>query len=93
MTSQRDKSEKSWFDFQQRRENYFFSEASRQFLGPIQSANKRLSRGLSPVIKLQLGREVIHLPPHTIEVKNVWSYTSAPAYNFIAHNRIDSSLL
>jgi hypothetical protein len=32
----------------------------------------------------QPGRETDHSPPSSAEVKNVWSYTSAPQYTFMA---------
>jgi hypothetical protein len=46
---------------------------------------------LSPKIK-QPEREANHLPPSTAKVKNVWQYTSAPAYFLMAFRRITITL-
>jgi hypothetical protein len=38
--------------------------------------------GFYPGVKL-LGREADHFPPSLAEVKNLWSYTSTPQYDFM----------
>lgn len=86
------KSEKLCFDFRQGQVSSIFPEASREFLGPIQAANKWLRTDLYPLVKQQIGHKVVHLPPHSAIVKNEWSCTSAPPYSFIARTRTDLSL-
>jgi hypothetical protein len=58
---------------------FFFATASRPTLGPSQL----LSNGYRAGAK-RPGRETDHSPPSIVEVKNVWSYTSALQYVFRA---------
>jgi hypothetical protein len=66
------------FNFWQRQDNVFFSEASRLTLRP----NWPLLIGYQR--HKAAGCDADHLLPSTAEVKNVWSYTSTLSYSFMA---------
>jgi hypothetical protein len=72
------------FDSRQRQEgDFFFPTASRPTLGPTQFAIWFVTRVPSAEVKWP-GREADHLHSSSAEVKNAWSYTSTPPYDFIA---------
>jgi hypothetical protein len=52
---------------------------TRQALEPTQPPIRCVAGALSPWGK-QSGREADHSPPSDAELKNLWSYTSAPSY-------------
>jgi hypothetical protein len=56
---------------------FFFSAASRTVLGRTQLRIQCLSGALSPGVK-RPGREAIHSPLSSAEVKNAWSYIPPP---------------
>jgi len=56
---------------------YLFAIASRLALGSTQSLIPWVPSVLTPWVK-RPGREADHLPPHSAEVKNTYSYTSTP---------------
>jgi hypothetical protein len=56
---------------------FLFTTVSRMALGPTQHPIQWLPGALSLGIKQQ-GREADHSLPSSAEVKNTWSYTSAP---------------
>jgi hypothetical protein len=58
-----------------------FTTASRPPLGPTQPPVQWIPGALSWGVK-RPGREADHLPLSTAEVKNAWSYTSAPPICF-----------
>jgi hypothetical protein len=60
---------------------FLFDIMSRLALGPIQPPVQWVPGALSLGVK-RPGREPDHLPPSSAEVKNAWSYTSAPQYAF-----------
>jgi hypothetical protein len=55
----------------------------RPVLGPTQFSLQWVPEALSPRIKFP-GREAVHSPPTTAEVKKMWIYKSAPPYAFMA---------
>jgi hypothetical protein len=57
--------------------NVIFTTVSRTALGPTQPHIQWVIGALSLGVK-RPGREADHSPPSTAEVKNAWSYTSAP---------------
>ena len=65
------------FDSRQRQEIFVFSKTSKPALGPTHLPTQWVPGAISPGVK-RPGRDVNHLPPSTAEVKNEWSYTSAP---------------
>jgi hypothetical protein len=71
------------FDSRRGLEIFLFSTASRTALGPTQPPLQWVAGALSLGVK-RPGRETDHSPPSTAEVKNAWSYTSAPQYVFMA---------
>jgi hypothetical protein len=60
-----------------------FTTASRPTLGPTQPPIQWVPGALSLGVKVS-GREADHSPSSSAEVKNAWSYTSAPQYTFMA---------
>jgi hypothetical protein len=64
-------------------EIFLFSTSSRLVLSPIQPPIQWILRALSPGVK-QPGHEADHLPPTSVEVKNMGIYTSTPPYVFMA---------
>jgi hypothetical protein len=52
--------------------------------GPPNLLSNRYGGALSPGVK-QSGREVYHSHPPSAEVKEMWIYTSAPPYPFMAN--------
>jgi hypothetical protein len=71
------------FDSRRGLESFLFTTASRTALEPTQPPIQWLLRTLSLWVK-RPGREADHSPPSSVEVKNAWSYTSAPQYVFMA---------
>jgi hypothetical protein len=68
----------SGFDSRQGLGIFLFATAvSRPALGPTQQPIQWMPEALSSGVKW-LGREADHSLPSTAEVKNAWSYTSAP---------------
>jgi hypothetical protein len=65
------------FESRQRLGIFLFTTASRLALGPTQPPIQLVPGALSLGVK-QPGREADHSPQSSDEVKNVWSYTSAP---------------
>jgi hypothetical protein len=62
---------------------FLFTTTSRTALGPTQPPLQWVPGALSVGVK-RPGREADHSPPSSAEVKNAWSYTSAPQYVFMA---------
>jgi hypothetical protein len=62
---------------------FLSATASRPALGPIQPPIQLVPGIVSPRAK-RSGREANHSPSSSAEVKNAWSYTSAPQYFFMA---------
>jgi hypothetical protein len=62
---------------------FLLNTASRTVLGPSQPPIQWLPGALSLGLK-QPGREADHSPPSSAEVKNAWSYSSTPQYDFMA---------
>jgi hypothetical protein len=62
---------------------FLFTIASRTALGPTQPPTQWVPGAFSLGVK-RPGREADHSPPSSAEVKNAWSYTSAPQYAFMA---------
>jgi hypothetical protein len=62
---------------------YCSSSVSTPFLEPTQLRIRLVSGAVSSGIK-RLGREADHAPPSSAEIRNDWSYTSAPQCVFIA---------
>jgi len=62
---------------------FLLTTASRQAVGPIQSAIQWIPWAVSLGAKRQR-RDADHPPPSSAEVKNEWSYTSTPQYAFMA---------
>jgi hypothetical protein len=60
-----------------------FTTASRMALGPTQPPTQWVSGALSLEVK-RPGPKTDHSPPSSAEVKNAWSYTSAPPHVFMA---------
>jgi hypothetical protein len=63
--------------------NFLFSISSRPALRSTQAPLHWGPEALSPGLKLP-GREVDHSPQTIAEVKQMWIYTSAPPYAFMA---------
>jgi hypothetical protein len=57
--------------------NFLFSTSSRPVLWPIQPPIQWVPGALSPEVK-RPGREVVHSPPTSVEVKKTWVYISTP---------------
>jgi hypothetical protein len=62
---------------------FLFATASRPALGPIQPPNQWVPGAVTPGVKWP-GRKADHSPPSSADVKNEWSYNSAPPYVFLA---------
>jgi hypothetical protein len=62
---------------------FLFTTVSRMALRPTQPPVQWVPGALSLGVK-QLRREGDHSPLSSAEVKNAWSYTSAPQYVFMA---------
>jgi hypothetical protein len=62
-------------------ESFLFTTASRTALGFTQPPTKLVPGALSLRIK-RPGREAVHSPPSSAEVKNAWNYTSTPPIRF-----------
>jgi len=58
---------------------FLFTTASRLELGPNQPPIQLVQGAFTPRLK-RPERAAVHFPPSKSEVKNVWSYTSAPQY-------------
>jgi hypothetical protein len=71
------------FDSRQGLGTFLSTTVSRPALGPTQPPIQWLSEALSLGLK-RPGSENDHSPPSSAEVKNAWSYTSNPAYAFVA---------
>jgi hypothetical protein len=63
--------------------NFLSSTSSRPALGPTQPRIQWVPGALSPGVKLP-GREADNSTPASAKVKNMWIYTSTPAYAFTA---------
>jgi hypothetical protein len=62
---------------------FLFTTVSRTALGPTEPPIQWVPGALSLGVK-RPGYETDHSLPSSAEVKNAWSYTSAPQYVFIA---------
>jgi hypothetical protein len=72
---------------------FFLTILSREAVGPTMPTIQWILRALSPEIK-HLRHEADHSHPSRAEIKNVWSFTSTPPYDFMAwclvkHRRIN----
>jgi hypothetical protein len=67
----------SGFETRQGLRIFLYTTASRTTLGPTQPPNQWVPGAFSLGVK-RSGREADHSPPSSAEVKNAWSYTSAP---------------
>jgi hypothetical protein len=61
---------------------FLFITVSRPAVGSIQPPIQWVPVSLSLGVK-RSGREADHSPPSSAEVKNAWSYTFTPKYNFM----------
>jgi hypothetical protein len=66
---------------------FLFTTASRPALGPSQPPIQWVLRSHSLGVKRPV-RKTDHSPPSSAEVKNAWSYTSAPQYVFITWSSV-----
>jgi hypothetical protein len=69
---------RSWVHFLAAERDFLFSKSSSPALGSTQSLIQHVLGTLSPGVK-QLEYEADHSPASNAEVKNEWSYTSAPS--------------
>jgi len=58
---------------------FLFATASRPALGPTQPPIQWVPGSLSPGVR-RPGRAADHLPPSSVEVNNMWSYTYTRPY-------------
>jgi hypothetical protein len=65
--------------------NFLFSTSSRPALRPTQPPIQWVRGALSSGLK-RTRREADHSPPASVEVKEMWIYTSTPPYVFMALN-------
>jgi hypothetical protein len=72
-----------WFKSQHRLGICLFITVSRPALGTTQPPIQQVPGALFLGVK-RPGREADHSPPSSAEVKNAWSYASAPQYAFMA---------
>jgi hypothetical protein len=74
---------RSGFDFWQGLGIFLLTNASRPALGPTQPPIQWVPRALSMGVK-RPEREYDHSPPSIADIKNSWSYTSLPQYDFMS---------
>jgi len=72
----------SWRGAQLKKHKDNFTTVSSPALGPLQPPIRWVPGSLSLGLK-RPGSEADQSPPSSAEVKNVWSYTSAPQYAFM----------